>query len=768
MTRINFKLRLSGYPIPPPPPPKPRKSRTLIAAIVIVLIAVLVVPSVLFYSGLLSPTNPGASPTPFPSITATPFSTPNPSSPTVTPTPASQTIVNIATSEKTPVTAKSIGSSGGTIQVTDTASPLKGLNIDVPQAATEQPIQFAISYSTVSSIAGLPSSCSVASKMISIETTGSETFNKYKMFDKPVTVTLPYNAEETNDDGNPVRFYWYDSQTCKLDSAGFFSEDKTVHTITFLTGSFSDFVAVRTMLNITGSLWGVDAPIDTGFRPARDGWFIPNYGSYLDYSKINDPNGTTGGFCLGMVSYAKWYYSEIATGLHSLYLEGNRTEWRDDATAIQLAARAHIGTTGIWKSLTQEERNWATANAREVALSWISGMIVTGEPQLIGLKALTSAGKWLDYAHAVMTYSYNNGKFEIYDPNFPGTSPGDSMREINFTYTKGFTDIYVSGVTSASKLRFNVFYHAGSKLAATPNDYRGLYDAAKTGFKDNSLFPTVKLTDLSTSPTGTTPTDTNHDGIRDTTEAKTTISGTINGGKDQINSTLIYVDNVKYTAAVVNGEFSKEVPLMAGDNDVAILATADDTFSEWAGFLSDKIRSTASPSSLTVTLTWDQDSSDVDLHVQEPGTSGRHIYWDNTGYAGTNPYLDMDNTHGYGPEHYYATPGATLPDSTSLYGTYQIRVEYYADHSGAETTQPITWHLNVKYLAFKDATTGQEFWVEQSRSGALASAQSSGTSDFESSGPGWTNIWNIEYPAPNPTDYGIKQPPQNVFPTPPP
>lgn len=53
---------------------------------------------------------------------------------------------------------------------------------------------------------------------------------------------------------------------------------------------------------------------------------------------------------------------------------------------------------------------------------------------------------------------------------------------------------------------------------------------------------------------------------------------------------------------------------------------------------------------MAVTLTWDQDASDVDLHVQEPGTDGRHV----------------------------------------------------------------------KYLAFKNQQTGQEFWVQESRSGVLS------------------------------------------------
>ena len=408
---------------------------------------------------------------------------------------------------------------------------------------------------------------------------------------------------------------------------------------------------------------------------------------------------------------------------------------------------------------------WAKANAREEGLSWLSGMIVTGEPQLIGLKARTNNGTWLNYAHAVMTYGYDNGHFEIYDPNFPGSSPGTSMREIPFDYTTGFSETYVSGTTRADSLVFNIFYHAGSKLSATPDDYQGLYESAQSGFKDNSVFPTVTLTDTTTTPAGTTPVDTNSDGIRDTTENTMVISGTITGGAETINSTLIFVDNNKYTAQVVDGAFSKEIPLLTGDNDVVILATDQDTFSNWAGFLRDTVKSTASPAAMTVTLTWDQDNSDLDLHVQEPGTDGRHIYYSNTGYTTGNPYLDMDNTQGYGPEHYIATESMTLPGSTNLYGTYQVRVNYYADHSGADTTQSISWHLNVKYLAFKNAQTGQEFWVEESRSGSLSTADSSGTSDFYNNSPGWSNIWTIDYTAPDPQNYGIPPPPQNQFPT---
>ena len=106
-----------------------------------------------------------------------------------------------------------------------------------------------------------------------------------------------------------------------------------------------------------------------------------------------------------------------------------------------------------------------------------------------------------------------------------------------------------------------------------PTTIKAFYDSAQSKFQGSSTFPTVTLTDTSTTPAGTTPTDTDSDGIRDTTEAKTTISGTITGGQDTINSTLVFVDNKKYTAPVVDGAFSVEVPLLTGDNDVVVLAT---------------------------------------------------------------------------------------------------------------------------------------------------------------------------------------------------
>lgn len=78
---------------------------------------------------------------------------------------------------------------------------------------------------------------------------------------------------------------------------------------------------------------------------------------------------------------------------------------------------------------------------------------------------------------------------------------------------------------------------------------------------------------------------------------------------------------------------------------------------------------------ITTTLTW-SGPGDVDLHVLEP--SGRHVYYN--AKQGSAGYLDVDNTTGYGPEHYYASC-----NSDTALGDFVIGVTNYA----APTSTPI-------------------------------------------------------------------------------
>lgn len=89
----------------------------------------------------------------------------------------------------------------------------------------------------------------------------------------------------------------------------------------------------------------------------------------------------------------------------------------------------------------------------------------------------------------------------------------------------------------------------------------------------------------------------------------------------------------------------------------------------------------------TVLLTWDG-AGDVDLHTFEPG--GLHVYYGNR--QGASGYLDVDNTVGFGPEHYYATCDAQQLQT----GTYRVSVANFSRASGrTATVQVASWQDGV-------------------------------------------------------------------------
>jgi len=644
-----------------------------------------------------------------------------------------------------------IGTQGGVLSIGSGA--LKGLRIEVPTGATSTPVDFKVTSREVDTLAGLPDIGSIVSRLITIGTDGTDDWNTFKIFDKTLTVTLPYD-EDLVDDERAVRFYQYDAENEHLEPAGFLSQDYEADTITFNAATFSQFVAVELAMSIFEGM-NVSFAVDTGFRPKTDGWFIPNYGSYLE----------SGGLCLGMTSYAKWYYTYQrgdGPGLYNSYRQGDRDEWRDDATAIELATRVQLGVQGIWGALTAEERR--NCSSVQTGMSIIHGMLVSGEPQLVGLKTVYVDGTWASGGHAILAYKYDNGRFYVYDPNNPGSEPSSTQQQIPFNLTSGFTQVFKSGLSAADPLQFNIFYHASAKVLSPLNAYTGLYESAQDNFDDDSIFPEIELTDVDTTPEGKTPIDTDADGVRDTTEAKCKITGTISGGQEPVSKTLVFVGNKRFQATLDNdtSTFEVEVPLRQGVNDIVVLATDANTFTNWAGFYRTEIESTAAMGALTVTLTWGQDNSDVDLHVLEP--YGRHIYYNHRKPDSNGPYLDFDNTYGYGPEHYYATDDMVMYDashvqqSTDLYGEYQIAVHYYADHDDDdEEDQLITWTVTISYLVLYVEATGQEIWEEVTYTGTLSSADSGSAYSF-ADGDGWSEVMTFECFEPDLDDYSVPDP----------
>ena len=132
-------------------------------------------------------------------------------------------------------------------------------------------------------------------------------------------------------------------------------------------------------------------------------------------------------------------------------------------------------------------------------------------------------------------------------------------------------------------------------------------------------------------------------------------------------------------ADAVTWAFDVTFSIVAGLNSlfIEVYDLADALFSrteEWTTV------GTIEPTSLVVTLWWNTNLTDIDLHVS-PDDGTTHCYYYNSTAGGM--VLDYDDVNGYGPEH------ITVETVTGT-KTYKIKVYYYADHNTSDTTTATT------------------------------------------------------------------------------
>lgn len=105
---------------------------------------------------------------------------------------------------------------------------------------------------------------------------------------------------------------------------------------------------------------------------------------------------------------------------------------------------------------------------------------------------------------------------------------------------------------------------------------------------------------------------------------------------------------------------------------------------------------------LRVVLTWDGDSTDIDLHVTEPG--GETVRYNHSRSA-AGGRISRDFTDGYGPEEYLIrhAPAGVFTVAAHYYGTNQqklaapvtLQVDLYTDYGRAtERRRSITLRLS--------------------------------------------------------------------------
>lgn len=146
-----------------------------------------------------------------------------------------------------------------------------------------------------------------------------------------------------------------------------------------------------------------------------------------------------------------------------------------------------------------------------------------------------------------------------------------------------------------------------------------------------------------------------------------------------LNRAGFAVNGVIQETALSGTAFQTTAVLKTGDN--SIIAGVMDTTGQIYQSLPIAIKSTAINNTYHARISWDKDDTDVDLHFSWSG--GAECYYSNKtptwGTAATSPRLDVDNTHGFGPEN--ITIGG-MPGT----GAFKVFVDYYSDHGKGPTT----------------------------------------------------------------------------------
>ncbi|MGH9364613.1 MAG: CARDB domain-containing protein [Thermoanaerobaculia bacterium] len=208
-----------------------------------------------------------------------------------------------------------------------------------------------------------------------------------------------------------------------------------------------------------------------------------------------------------------------------------------------------------------------------------------------------------------------------------------------------------------------------------------------------------------------------------------TVAGTV--GNPAVTSATLKVNGFPQTITVTGGAFSSQVVLRSGDNTLTVDVTAPDGR---RGCAQTTIRSTTPRTTISVTLTWNLASSDVDLYVTQP--DGETSWYQNktTSIGGR---LDVDNTSGFGPENYFLS---SEKGDRVLAGVYTIRVHYYRDHLKTDQTptRVVSWRV---VLLLNEGTASEK---REIYSGSL-SAANSGNASPGSSGSDWATAKQLTF-----------------------
>lgn len=148
-----------------------------------------------------------------------------------------------------------------------------------------------------------------------------------------------------------------------------------------------------------------------------------------------------------------------------------------------------------------------------------------------------------------------------------------------------------------------------------------------------------------------------------------------------------------------DGFFSQTLPVNPGANIIQLRVRSSEGYGRTSGIIT--IHVNIPRLDVRAILAWDTPETDVDLHLFKRSgnetntfvlnTSDRHVYWSNDepddfGTGAENPFLDIDDVDGYGPE--------TIVVKEATVGDYHIWVHPWALYNYPLTNATVTIYLD--------------------------------------------------------------------------
>jgi len=412
------------------------------------------------------------------------------------------------------------------------------------------------------------------------------------------------------------------------------------------------------------------ASFATGFAPAVNGWDIANYGSYF----------SPGGNSFGMAGFAAWHFDQ-ATLLSGAYLaEANRIA----------AARVQMSQSETWG--VQQWRNTQAFKDEDLGLLLKAYLSAFNAPLVLTLGENSATT-------AAVVYAYDETGFYFYDPNIPGAE-----QFIGF-----------DGTSFGAYGGLSVRGYAALASYGRDGDFAALAQEAAAGFpgSENLAVDTPQEGELINA-------------------RESDFSGSFLNDLSTETSLYVEVRGVGRQLSVPSGTFSNAIEISHGINTIVALAGVDaSTENNWfksAPTVVREVEGTLPPAHLLVTLTWEQDETDVDLYITEP--EGEAMWFGNR-RTGNGLELDIDDTTGFGPEHGTLEIGSA---TEVLEGIYTVRVHYFSDDGlDVDATGRVTIIIN-------EGLPEQSFLSLRFR----IADDNSGESGPDGSGSSWVDIAKVD------------------------